>query len=352
MPDLEGYSSYDSCWSPFEVRVTVDYDEVTASNEHSRTISTNPTRSDTIPEGAFTPEDAKDPERYLEKLIPLYKNDIIRSRKEQEEKRGRKINFSRTVDEEARRQAEKAVRGHSEFTKILKEKGGLKPSSKVLSPGSGLGHEQAVSPDLDWTGLEFQEKSVSLADQKNKQLGLNRAKNYQWSFFNSENLDDGTIKELGPGWEEKLNDWNDLGKDKTGEIPDAIYMKHACGGITDGTLKKAVEKKVPLIFIASCCADRYRAVSHKVIAPHMSFEDYEQLAKTSQNKQSKKGEEAVKKINDLRMEYLKKHGYQVNSGETSHGPYVIGKLPSAITKKASVSYYLRKFAQILSDDSL
>jgi hypothetical protein len=104
--------------------------------------------------------------------------------------------------------------------------------------------------------------------------------------------------------------------DRLGGLPkaDAVYLKHFCGGGTDSVLYTAVKKRIPVIVLNTCCADRYAGLSHAVLAPEMDFDEYRALARRSQNRTSAAGKEAVREIDDLRARYLRRHGYHVTRG--------------------------------------
>jgi len=299
-------NTFDKCWPPLNFH---------GAAEITKTVVTNPTKSTKIPEGHFKKDVVGDSEKYLQSIIPLYEKDITQDA----------INKGKTPDPEkihasAVKQAEKAVHGHKGFLEALKQH--IKPGSKIIAPGSGFGHEQMLAPDYKWHGMEYQEDLLNMANQRNKMVD-HHSKNYKWSFL--DDPEEG-MKEMGEGWEKKIKGWDDI-KDFEGHHPEAIYLKHACGGLTDASMKKAVEQKIPTIFIASCCANRYIGVSHKIIAPDMPFKEYEKIVSRSGNKTSEDGKKAVEEINDMRKKYLKEHGYKIaSSGNTVHGPYFVAKL--------------------------
>jgi hypothetical protein len=213
-------------------------------------------------------------------------------------------------EEKAQKVADKAVAkqisSHTFFSSMLDDyvdKGGT-----VVSVGSGFGHEQAVNPNYKWLGLEFQKNLVSMANQRNSIMGL-ESDNQVWSAWEGEFEE--AKGELGEDWEEKL-----------GELPyaNAVYLKHACGGLTDSSLYQAIKTGIPTIVIASCCAHRFQGISHKVLAPDWDFADWEKLVKKSSKRQTKdgkihpEGSKAVEKIDDLRQALLEKHGYVVSRG--------------------------------------
>lgn len=267
-------------------------------------VVTNPASDSDIPGDAFNPSHVSNPEAYHKALFPIYRHDIAEYNPHLP---------SEKIDEKTNAAVHKAVHSHSEFLDILNKH--VKPGSKILAPASGLGHEQMLAPQHKWTGLEFQKTLVDAANQRNKQAGL-PTDNHEWSLWGGDF--DAAMKELGPNWDEHLDKWDTI-KDN----PDVLYLKHACGGLTDGSLKVAADKGVQHIFIASCCSFRYIGISHKILAPEMSFDQWTNLVKRSSNTQSADGAKAVDEINDLRKKYLEGRGYKVTRGRTSHGPWLM-----------------------------
>jgi len=314
-PQQEEFDAYwDSHITPLEIIRTAEEEKKTIN----KVIVTNPVRTTTINKGDMDERVIGNPEEYLKQMIPLYLRDI---KKKYRDKNTKDPDGSKALAE-AVKQATKAAMGHKGFLEEMRKE--IKPGTRIVAPGAGLGHEQILAPEYVWTGLEFDPNRVDLANKQKELLGL-RAKNYEWNFLKDLKNIEETMTEMGPGWEEKLND--DLIGNKHGEMPEAIYLKHACGGMTDGIMKKAIEKKIPYIFIASCCAHRYVGISHKIIAPHMTFEEYKSLTKKSQDKNHpEEAKKAVDEINELRRKYLESHGYKVRKGDTNFGPYLIAKL--------------------------
>ena len=325
-------------------------------------IATNRTKVESLPENFYSPEDI-DLDRYKEKTYELYYRDIYDAHFERYRRLFEKEAFEKykkfyeqqvlqsgtpvknldKIRQEARRKAQdrvreeddlisakaerkikeitskqrnKSIHSHSEFLRLLKEMG-VKPGDKVVAPGSGAGDEQVLAPDLNWRGLEYQQNLVDIANQRNKQMGLGSLTE-QWSFLNI----DPTMP-LTENWQDNINTISD----SSGK-PIAIYAKHACGGLTDGSLFRAVQDKIPIIFLATCCANRYTEVSWRVLDPKnedgtpMTFEEYKDLAYKSQDRQSQVGREFVDKIDSFREDFLRKHGYNVTRGTTSFGPYI------------------------------
>ena len=221
--------------------------------------------------------------------------------------------------EKARKEAEKRVNksisSYSEFLEKLKELN-ISPNETIIAPGAGVGNESVLAPEYNWRGLEYQPNSVSLYNSRNEQMGIpGRAS--VWSFLNVD-----PEEELGENWEGKINFFP-----KEDANPAAMYAKHACGGLTDASMKEACKDRVPKILLATCCADRYTEVSWRVLNPvnddgsPMSYESYKRLANLSKN-QSQVGVDAVEKIDNFREKYLLGHGYNVERGRVSNGPYI------------------------------
>ena len=289
-------------------------------------VATNRAKSTELPEGHFTPQDV-DIQSYLKKIINLYYRDVRQVHYEKLVKRFLKEGHpqkeaERLAEEKvweiSTRAANKAVESHKGFLSQMREMN-IPPGSTVVAPGAGFAHEQVVDPSYNWVGLEYQKALADMATERNRQLGLS-GQTKQWSFIDAE-----PEEELGENWRDKLRTITD----ESGN-PIALYLKHACGGITDGSLYKAVEANVPYIFAATCCAFRYTEVSYRVLNPTnddgspMSFDEYRQLAKKSR-KQDEVGKEYVKKIDDFRQKFLEDNGYSVERGEKEHGPYLMAK---------------------------
>lgn len=290
-------------------------------------IATNRAKSTEIPGGYFTPQDV-DIQAYIKKIIELYYRDVKQVHYEKLIKRFMKEGYppekaeamaEEKVWEISTRAANKAVESHKAFLNQMRQMN-IPPGSTVVAPGAGFAHEQVVDPSYDWVGLEYQKALADMATERNKQLGIS-GKTKQWSFIEAE-----PEEKLGEGWKDKLRTITDDAGN-----PTALYLKHACGGITDGSLYKAVEAKIPYIFAATCCAFRYPEVSFRVLNPTnddgspMSFDEYMRLAKKSR-KQDETGKAYVKKIDNFRQKFLEDNGYTVERGESNHGPYLMAKL--------------------------
>ena len=290
-------------------------------------VATNRAISQEIPDNYFTPEDV-DLERYKEKLIVLFKRDIGASSFEKFKKRFMKEGKSemeaidaalKLIEDESRKAAEKSIRTHSIATSMLEESGSM-PGELVISPGSGFAHEQVVSPKYRWRGLEYQTNLTNMANQRNMQMGIIDSKSREWSLLRGP-VDDS----IGNSWEENLNSIID----EEG-VPDTIYAKHACGGLTDGVMFDAANKGIKKMLFATCCAHRYPEVSWRILNPKdesgmpMDFESYRDIAYSSK-KQGKEGMVFVDKIDGWREDFLKSRGYAVERGIKNFGPYILAK---------------------------
>jgi hypothetical protein len=292
-------------------------------------IATNITQQTELSSGFFSPEDV-DPENYKNKLSKLYYNDIRNAHynrlvtkllKEEASEEKAKALADKKIEELVEKQVRKTMEGHKEFVSKLKEMN-LSSGGTVVSPGSGFSHEQVIAPDLKWMGLEYQKNLVDMANQRNEQMGI-APKTKRWSLTK---VDPG--EKLGEDWNQKINEI----VDENGNI-EALYAKHACGGLTDGAMYKAVSSMVPKIFLATCCANRYTELSWRILEPKnedgtpMSEADYEKIAKKSKS-QDLSGKEFVEKIDGWREDFLKRNGYEVERGMGSHGPYIKAILKS------------------------
>jgi len=226
---------------------------------------------------------------YVKMLEEWYKEDLVPRYGEEAGER------------KSRRQAKKQENVHSFLLSVLGQY--AKPGDTVVSTGAGMCHEAAFAPQYLWECLEYQDALVNLARQRDRQLRLN-AKSEQWSLFPGDvgRCQDRPCYEVLP---------------ELGILPEAqfVYLKHFCGGGTDGTLYQAVRMKPrPIIVAMTCCADRYPGLSYAVLDPDMTFEDYKKLVKLSQKRQSSKGMAAVERIDDMRQRFLRENGYVVERG--------------------------------------
>lgn len=229
----------------------------------------------------------------------------------------------------SKRSAEKTINSHVFFVNKLIDMG-IDPSAEIISPGSGFSHEQALFPDRKFRGLEYQEPLVDMANRRNSEMGIDNSTNERWSLtrFNPDEVLKKNVPVLGEDWENMIETIHD----NSGNIG-ALYLKHACGGLTDGVLLNAVNMKIPFIFIATCCSDRYTEISWRVLSPKdenqrpMSFMDYSYIARRSQNKRSQEGIDMQLKIDKMRKEFLVENGYSVELGRSEEfGPYIKAKL--------------------------
>lgn len=216
---------------------------------------------------------------------------------------------------------DKAVSGSQSFLEQMKDMG-LAEGDKIISPGSGFANEQVVAPEYSWEGRDVQKNLVNLSNQRNQQMGLD-SQNKEWSIL--QKMDSGKLALESSDNEISLDDFINKFEVKGAK---ALYAKHACGGITDGSLFNAVRENIPKILVATCCAHRLTDVSWRVLEPRnssgdkLSFEEYEKIAKMSKNMQKIDGLRAHRQIDQWRKEFLERNGYTVTSGETSYGPYI------------------------------
>lgn len=292
-------------------------------------IATNRAKSAELPEGFFSPEDVT-PESYMKKLWQLYYKDIrafnfdnfVKSfmREGKSEAEAKELAEQKVI-KQVDKSTKKTMESHAEFIGKLREMN-LDPSRVVVSPGSGAGHEQMIAPDINWLGLEYQDNLVNMSNQRNEQVGI-PSRSRQWSLTKGEPKDI-----LGEDWKEKINEV----VDENGNI-EAMYAKHACGGLTDGAMYDAANKGIPKMLLATCCAHRYTELSWRVLDPKddsgklMTLEEYTKIAYKSKA-QDDSGKAAVNKIDGWREDYLKNRGYEVERGMASYGPYILAKKKS------------------------
>ena len=200
----------------------------------------------------------------------------------------------------ANKSSDKQLAAHKFFTDLIN----LPAGSTVVSPGAGLAHESIVSPNYKWTGLDFQKPLIDSCKERDAILGRQGNEYNRWSIL------DGDVRDA-----QQQMRTGELSS-RLGVLPksDAVYLKHACGGITDGALKQAVANGTKKIVVASCCADRFPGISHAILCPEKPFAEYQKLVDRSKVRNSEDGLDAVKEIDDLRQKYLEKNGYKVERG--------------------------------------
>lgn len=242
-------------------------------------------------------------------------------------------------------------------------------SYHIVSVGSGMGHEQALShDDLDkkhnWTGLEYQQSLVDSANARNQDFGITNADNQQWSVY------DGSREELAGLEHQRASEMHpDDWEDRIGQLPEGerkiLYLKHACGGLTDAALKKAIEHGYHAVVAHTCCSNRYAGLSHDIVGgetpfsrdeeldrlnteraergedrmshkrlkstpkgksgsldhrhfpeedDRVSFGTWQGLVSASQQKGTQRGMRAQQRIDEHRHEYLQNNGYTVRHG--------------------------------------
>lgn len=309
-------------------------------------IATNKTENSSLPENYFSPNDSL--EEYRKKLWKLYYKDIYKVHFDRLVKKNMKLGLSaedaahtalKEVEAITTKQCNKSLESHSDFLSHLIDMG-VNPGDTVVAPGSGSGDEQVIAPQINWQGLEYQKNLVDLSNQRNQQMGL-KGKTDEWSF-----LKVNPEESLGEEWKEKLNDFP-----KEIANINAIYGKHACGGITDNALMQAIGRKIPIIFVATCCANRYMEASWRIFnsagvlplghfnfpskikdikkvqdyfvsGESMTYNQYVDLAHTSK-RQDDLGKDCIDVIDQMRQDMLEKAGYNVKRGKSEkYGPYI------------------------------
>jgi predicted GTPase len=286
-------------------------------------IATNQTESTELPEDYFSPEDTN-PENYIKKIWKLYYKDIKtvhfdrfvkKFMKEGLSEEDAKTKAEDKIVELVNKGVEKTVEGHSYFVSKLKELT-INKDEVVVSPGSGFGHEQALFPDINFEGKEYQQNLVDMANQRNRQMGIpSISKNWSLTKTSPE-------ESLGDDWKDKINSIFD----DSGNVQ-AIYAKHACGGITDYAMLDAANKGIKKMLLATCCANRYTELSWKILQPKdalgtpLTFKEYEEIAKKSKS-QDDSGFSAVKQIDNWREDFLRERGYEVERGRGPKGPFI------------------------------
>ena len=267
---------------------------------------------------------------------------------------------------------EKQTRAHSRLTGIVgrmlpdKAPEGRPQGHNVVGIGSGMGHEQAEGikhKDLakkphTQTGHDFLKPLIDSANHRNKGMGVTNASNHEWSAYHvgdkgaehpegSKDRADAQIAEVGKLQNMPASKAHHDHEERTQKGMDGLphgehnigYAKHACGGITDTGIKKAVQHGYHGFVANTCCSHRLTGVSHEVIAKHhgIKWKDWQKLVKTSgelgSSKRSGEGDKrtdaeiredyahdrkrsrkAQLAIDHYRKGVLEHHGYTVHQG--------------------------------------
>ncbi len=117
----------------------------------------------------------------------------------------------------------------------------------------------------------------------------------------------------------------DLGTVQETTIPsDAIVVaKHACGDLTDAIIEKWVESESPLLAIMTCCQDKAKDQPARY---GISQEEWESLCRVSgktgdMNPEHRmKGMEAMTRLDEARVAYLRRHGFEAELIQTDTFP--------------------------------
>ncbi len=106
--------------------------------------------------------------------------------------------------------------------------------------------------------------------------------------------------------------------------PDSVVVaKHACGTLSDDIIEKWVGSESPLLVIMTCCHDK--AVDQPA-RYNLSQEEWRGLCSASaatndpNEKNWKRGMEAMTKLDSARVEYLKRRGFDVELVQTDKFP--------------------------------
>jgi len=266
----------------------------------------------------------------------------------------------------------KQTRAHRRLTGIAARLMPDKPSEdrpqghNLVGVGSGMGHEQTrgikhkeleAKPHTQ-TGHDFLPQLIASANHRNKGFGVHNASNHEWSAYHvgdkGHEHPEGS-KERGHAQvaeveklqsmpaEKAHHDHKDRIQKGMDGLPDGEhnigYAKHACGGVTDTGIKKAMQHGYHGFVANTCCSHRLTGVSHEIIAKHhgIKWKQWEKLVKTSgdlgspkksSDKDTRTDEEVSKDfahdqkrsrkaqlaIDHYRKGYMEHHGYTVHQG--------------------------------------
>ncbi len=110
------------------------------------------------------------------------------------------------------------------------------------------------------------------------------------------------------------------------EIPDnaIVVAKHPCGDLTDIIIEKWVQSKSPLLVIMTCCQEKAAKQPARYNIKQEDWKDWcKKSAKTNvtDNPQKlKEGVEAMTKLDNARVDYLQRHGFNARLFQNSEFP--------------------------------
>ena len=106
--------------------------------------------------------------------------------------------------------------------------------------------------------------------------------------------------------------------------PDAIVVaKHACGDLTDTIIEKWVQSESPLLVIMTCCQDKAQDQPARY---NISQDDWKKWCKDSSKtnsddpKKLEQGMEAMTKLDEARVNYLRRYGFDAKLTQTDKFP--------------------------------
>jgi len=102
-----------------------------------------------------------------------------------------------------------------------------------------------------------------------------------------------------------------------------VVAKHACGDLSDSIIENWVESESPMLVIMTCCQDK--ACNHPA-RYDITQDDWKKWCKESSKtnsqseKKKKQGMEAMTNLDEARVEYLKRHGFDAKLYQTDQFP--------------------------------
>ncbi|MFA5948397.1 MAG: methyltransferase [Candidatus Gracilibacteria bacterium] len=106
--------------------------------------------------------------------------------------------------------------------------------------------------------------------------------------------------------------------------PNAVVVaKHPCGDLTDTIIEKWVRSESPMLVIMTCCQDKAKDQPARYDIPQADWHDWcKSSAKTNSDNPKKRAEgmEAMTKLDNARVAYLKRHGFDAKLIQTDQFP--------------------------------
>lgn len=116
--------------------------------------------------------------------------------------------------------------------------------------------------------------------------------------------------------------------------PDSLVVaKHACGDLTDTIIERWVQSESPLLVIMTCCQDKAKNQPARYNIPQDDWKKWcKDSSKTNSEDPKKRaqGMEAMTKLDEARVSYLRRFGFDAQLVQTDRfpkGDVIIAKRP-------------------------